>query len=62
MPIIINDCAQCGSLPVITMMRVGGDTRPAITCADIHPGAMIVGEILIDAIRDWNELNPQEGK
>jgi hypothetical protein len=44
------------------MMRVGGDTRPAITCADIHPGAMIVGEILIDAIRDWNELNPQEGK
>lgn len=61
MPITINDCAECGSKPVIMPTYNGYDTCVYVMCPQAHErnctGLHLFGN---RAIEQWNEMNKEE--
>lgn len=60
MPITINNCKICDSLPVVTILVSDGDMRHSITCSDVHPGTMVFSKNFTQLVEDWNEINGEK--
>ena len=57
MPITINDCATCGSVPVVYTSNSGKWVMDCII-PDCNYGGVRDGKSFTDARSRWNELNP----